>query len=311
MASINIAGDTSGVVTLQAPSVAGSTTLNLPATSGTVLTQNPSAPADSFVVNASGNVGIGTSSPTAKLQVNGAASITSFTGTTGLGIKVLGSTSATDYSGIDFTGNNQSNPTARIAVVSGSFGSSLQFGTSNAYASGITNTALTIDSVANLQIGTTGGSSKINTFVSASQVGYSQNKPSTGDADHQQFFTDGTLFAKMTNRGSWYNFDNVYGSLSDETVKENIIDATSKLDDLMQVKVRNYNFIADDSKTKQLGVIAQEVEQIFPSIVDVDSDGLKSVKYSVFVPMILKAIQELNAKVEAQAEQIKALQGAA
>jgi hypothetical protein len=41
MASINIAGDTSGVVTLQAPSVAGSTTLNLPATSGTVMVNGP------------------------------------------------------------------------------------------------------------------------------------------------------------------------------------------------------------------------------------------------------------------------------
>jgi len=41
MASINIAGDTSGVVTLQAPSVAGSTTLNLPATSGSLMVNGP------------------------------------------------------------------------------------------------------------------------------------------------------------------------------------------------------------------------------------------------------------------------------
>ena len=41
MASVNIAGDTSGVVTLQAPSVAGSTVLTLPATSGTVMVNGP------------------------------------------------------------------------------------------------------------------------------------------------------------------------------------------------------------------------------------------------------------------------------
>ena len=51
------------------------------------------------------SLGIGTSSPSAKLDVAGPASITSLTGTTELGIVVQGSTGATDYSGIDFKGN--------------------------------------------------------------------------------------------------------------------------------------------------------------------------------------------------------------
>lgn len=71
MSSVVISGDTSGAITLQAPAVAGNTTLNLPASSGTIVTQNSSAPANSFVVDASGNVGIGTSSPSVKFQVNG------------------------------------------------------------------------------------------------------------------------------------------------------------------------------------------------------------------------------------------------
>jgi hypothetical protein len=41
MSAVVIAGDTSGVVTLQAPSVAGSTTLNLPATSGSLMVNGP------------------------------------------------------------------------------------------------------------------------------------------------------------------------------------------------------------------------------------------------------------------------------
>lgn len=71
MSAITIAGDTSGSITLDAPAVAGTTVLTLPATSGTVLTQNSSAPVNSFVVNASGNVGIGTSSPTQRLDIRG------------------------------------------------------------------------------------------------------------------------------------------------------------------------------------------------------------------------------------------------
>ena len=68
----------------------------------------------------------------------------------------------------------------------------------------------------------------------------------------------------------------------------------------MQVRVRNYNLIDDD--VKQLGVIAQELETIFPSMVDEnedrDSEGnflgttTKGVKYSVFVPVLIKAMQE-------------------
>jgi hypothetical protein len=96
-------------------------------------------------IDSSGNVGIGTVSPVTKLDVFGPSSVTSFTGTSPLGVAVRGSTSATDYSGIDFSGNNRTTPTARIAVLSTGSGSSIWFGTSNSYVSGITNTALKID----------------------------------------------------------------------------------------------------------------------------------------------------------------------
>ena len=105
-------------------------------------------------IDTTGNVGIGTSSPVTKLDVFGPSSVTSFTGTTALGVTVRGSTSTTDYSGIDFSGNNRTTPTARIAVLSTGSGSSIQFGTSNSYVSGITNTALTINNVGNVGIGT-------------------------------------------------------------------------------------------------------------------------------------------------------------
>ena len=74
----------------------------------------------------------------------------------------------------------------------------------------------------------------------------------------------------------------------------------------MQVKVRNYNLIGD--MTKQLGVVAQELEAVFPAMVDEspdrDAEGniletkTKSVKYSVFVPMLIKAMQEQQAIIE-------------
>ena len=82
------------------------------------------------------------------LTVSGTAGVTSFTGTTALGLTVRGSTSSNDYSGIDFrstNGNGGANPVARIAVVAGGSGTSMSFGTSNSYGSGITNTGMTLN----------------------------------------------------------------------------------------------------------------------------------------------------------------------
>jgi len=106
------------------------------------------------------------------------------------------------------------------------------------------------------------------------------------------------------SNGNVANTNNSYGSISDIKLKENIIDASPKLNDLLKVKVRNYNLIGEEAK--QIGVIAQELEEIFPAMVDEsidkDKDGndlgttTKSVKYSVFVPMLIKAIQELKSE---------------
>jgi hypothetical protein len=124
-----------------------------------------------------------------------------------------------------------------------------------------------------------------------------------------------TTFVVRAN-GNVLNTNNSYGSLSDVKLKENIVDATPKLADLMQVKVRNYNLKSDPTH-KQLGVIAQELEQVFPAMVeespDKDEEGndlgttTKAVKYSVFVPMLVKAIQEQQALITGQAETINAL----
>ena len=135
-----------------------------------------------------------------------------------------------------------------------------------------------------------------------------------------QYYHEGAGAYKfqVADSGNVTNTNNSYGAISDIKLKENITDATPKLDDLLKVKVKNFNFIG--SEEKQLGVIAQELEEIFPSMIDesedfeeVEVEGedgeitkekkslgtiTKSVKYSVFVPMLIKAIQELEARVK-------------
>ena len=93
--------------------------------------------------------------------------------------------------------------------------------------------------------------------------------------------------------GNVVNKNNSYGVLSDIRLKENIIDATPKLSDLLQLKVRNYNLIEDEKKNKLIGFIAQEFEEVFPNMIDIDGkSGMKTIKTSVLVPMLVKAIQE-------------------
>jgi hypothetical protein len=129
----------------------------------------------------------------------------------------------------------------------------------------------------------------------------------------------GNNFLVYSN-GNTVNRNNSYGALSDVKLKENIVDATPKLDDLMRVQVRNYNLKSNPSQ-KQIGVIAQELEQVFPAMVDEspdkDSEGnalgttTKSVKYSVFVPMLIKAMQEQQTLIESLTTRLTALEGKA
>jgi hypothetical protein len=122
----------------------------------------------------------------------------------------------------------------------------------------------------------------------------------------------GTEKFYFTSGGAAYNTTGTWGTISDARLKENIVDATPKLSDIEKLKVRNFNFIGDE--LKQIGFVAQEIEQVFPAIVETselkDGTEQKTVKMTVLIPILVKAIQELNAKVEAQAVRIAELEGA-
>jgi hypothetical protein len=151
----------------------------------------------------------------------------------------------------------------------------------------------------------------------------------TSSGGNYSFFSAFDSAASVTrfvvhDDGDVENINNAYGALSDVKLKENIADASPKLDDLLKVKIRSYNLI--ENGFKQIGVIAQELEEVFPSMItekadfkevevpQLDENGqealdengevvitkerielgttTKSVKYSVFVPMLIKAMQE-------------------
>jgi hypothetical protein len=131
---------------------------------------------------------------------------------------------------------------------------------------------------------------------------------------HISSYSGGGYKFRVADSGNVTNTNNSYTGISDIKLKENIIETSPKLDNLLKIRVVNYNLIGDN--LKQIGVIAQELEQIFPSMIEehkdfkevevTDKEGnvtkerqslgtyTKAVKYSVFVPMLIKAIQEQN-----------------
>jgi hypothetical protein len=91
-----------------------------------------------------------------------------------------------------------------------------------------------------------------------------------------------------------------WGSVSDETLKENISDVGPVLDTIKDFRCVNYSLKATESEAAdKVGFIAQDWEHTFPNVVSETDEGTLSMKYTETIPVLLKAIQELTAKVEA------------
>jgi hypothetical protein len=108
--------------------------------------------------------------------------------------------------------------------------------------------------------------------------------------------------------GSTYNSNGVYGTISDRTLKQDIVDATSQWDDFKNIKFRKYRMIADvqadPNAPHLLGVVAQELEEsnmhgLVETPTQIDGTKLtKQVKLSVLQMKGMKALQEAMERIE-------------
>lgn len=79
--------------------------------------------------------------------------------------------------------------------------------------------------------------------------------------------------------------------VSDQTLKEDIIQLTGALSSLLQIKGYSFKWIADSRE--DIGFLAQEVESVFPQLVKTLDDGSKALEYPNLIAVVVEAVKEL------------------
>jgi hypothetical protein len=262
------------------------------------------------IIDSSGNVGIGTASPAYKLDVQKTSD-----GTIGY-FRRIGATI---------------NPA--LTIYANETGNTVGFGTDYA---GATSPALTfstqgserarIDSSGGFFVGTTGvvragdrfavsgAGAQVASFEQTTNTSgfnvISSNLGSNGNNTSSAHFWGNT-----STVGNWYLYGNGTTSYSsDSRLKKNIVTTRNGyINDLCKLRVVKYNWKNDaDGAPQELGLIAQEVEEVFPNLVQDDMNPVetggqiyKQLKQSVLPFMLLKAVQELNANLVAELQSVR------
>jgi hypothetical protein len=83
---------------------------------------------------------------------------------------------------------------------------------------------------------------------------------------------------------------------SDARLKANIISLGSTLAKVLQIDGKSYTMKKDENKKQKIGVLAQDIEKVFPELVS-ESNGVKSVNYQGLVPVLINALKEQDEKI--------------
>lgn len=96
---------------------------------------------------------------------------------------------------------------------------------------------------------------------------------------------------------------------SDRSLKTNINPLNNSLDNILQLNGYTYNWKATENRdTKlQIGVIAQEVETLYPELIRKDGNGKLTVIYAGLIPVLIEATKEQQATIDQQATEITAI----
>lgn len=248
-------------------------------------------------IDSSGNVGIGTSSPTFRLTAANSAADGGWLYSTGtVSVLGLGGYSAAgdgafslrydrSTGGITFNGGSRDTPTERMRINSSG------------------------DMLVNATSDWTGGYSKLYSYTSAasSRTISAYNAGSSagasaflGRVDNTAvdlatfYYGASTVVGTITTNGT----NTAYNTSSDARLKHDIVDAPDASDLIDAIQVRSFKWNADNSE-QRYGFVAQELLEVAPEAVSVpaDEEEMMGVDYAKLVPMLVKEIQSLRARV--------------
>ena len=115
-----------------------------------------------------------------------------------------------------------------------------------------------------------------------------------------------TIFSKMASLVSDAAGSSGSGQPSDRRYKRDIVPVSSTLDAVLKLEGVYYRWKRDEFPEmnfpdgQQIGLIAQDVERLFPEAVGTNEDGYKTLKYAQLVPVLIEAIKTQQQTIEIQ-----------
>ena len=290
--------------------------------------------AERMRIDSSGNVGIGTTAPTANITIDkglGGSSHTTFTTANSylqLGVSDYNSSGGVYAIGFGYSGGATHSP-AYIGLQQTETGSytkgDLVFRTRGTSTDVEPPERMRIDSSGNLLVGTTDADSGSGNGVKIIPANGGTNKPRVAIST-AGYAGEVALSIFSTAVSAWRFYVQANGtisavnttitSLSDQRVKENVRDLDDGLAKVMQLQPRKFDWKEGKGKdiSDDRGFIAQEFEQVFPDMIsewkDAAPEGEEAYKAinANLIPTLVKAIQEQQTLIESLTTRIAALE---
>ena len=133
------------------------------------------------------------------------------------------------------------------------------------------------------------------------------NRDDTASVDQVTFGKNGAVAGRITTSSS-----TTYTTTSDYRRKENITPVVSGLERVQKLNPVSYTWIDDEVKVTEEGFIAHEVQEAgWTTGISGEKDGedVQSMDYGRITPLLVKAIQEQQAQIDALQSEIKILKG--
>ena len=110
--------------------------------------------------------------------------------------------------------------------------------------------------------------------------------------------------SNLTVTGTTYS--NIFQVTSDMTLKENIVELENPLQKILNIQGKNYTWKKDASNILQSGLIAQQVEEYIPELIQ-ENNGIKTVNYNGIIPYLVESVKIQQNEINIQQNEIERL----